>query len=81
MHNTGHTDAAIAADIARTFIYDAADRIHHAGKTAINSFAEGDEQRMMLMGIKRFTRTEPYNAKGARRRIAAKLLERRHFFF
>lgn len=81
MQKSGHADAGIAADITRTFIYDAADRIHHAGKTAVNSFADGDEQRMMLMGVKRFTRTEPYNAKDARRRIAAKLLEKGHFFF
>ncbi len=81
MQKSGHADAGIAADITRTFIYDAADRILHAGKTAVNSFADGDEQRMMLMGVKRFTRTEPYNAKDARRRIAAKLLEKGHFFF
>lgn len=54
----------------RTFINDAADRINLAGKTAINSFAEGDEARMMLMGIKRFTKVAPFNTKDARRAIA-----------
>ncbi|MEP6724351.1 MAG: acyl-CoA dehydrogenase family protein, partial [Bacteroidota bacterium] len=34
-------------DITRTYIYDAADKINKFGKDAINSFAEGDEQRMM----------------------------------
>jgi len=61
-------------DIMGTFITDAADRINKAGKDAINSFAEGDEQRMMLLGLKRFTKAEPFNVKDARRRIAAKLL-------
>jgi alkylation response protein AidB-like acyl-CoA dehydrogenase len=61
-------------DIVRTYIADAADRINKAGKDAINGFAEGDEQRMMLLGLKRFTKTEPFNVKDARRRIAAKLL-------
>ena len=39
-----HGEAAIAvqADIARTYIYDAADAINKAGKDALNSFAEGD---------------------------------------
>jgi alkylation response protein AidB-like acyl-CoA dehydrogenase len=81
MANSGHENASFAADAARTFIYDAADRINHAGKTAINSFAQGDEQRMMLMGVKRFTKTESFNTKEARRRIAVKLVEAEHYFF
>ncbi len=80
MVSTGHEEAGVATDIAKTFIYDAADRINHAGKTAINSFAEGDEQRMMLMGMKRFTKTEPVNTKDTRRRIAARLLEKGAYF-
>ncbi len=74
MTSIGHPNAAIATDIARIFIYDAADRINHSGKTAINNFATGDMQRMMLLGIKRFTKVQPFNTKDARRRIAARLL-------
>jgi hypothetical protein len=59
--------------MARTFLYDAADRIHKHGKDAINAFASGDEQRMMLLGIKRFTKLAPFNSKDARRRIAEKI--------
>ena len=80
MAATSHPEAAVAGDIARTFIYDAADRINAAGKAAINSFAEGDDQRMMLMGIKRFTKQENYNTKDARRRIAARLSEKGAYF-
>jgi len=61
-------------DIVRTYMYDAADRINKYGKDAINAFAEGDEQRMMLLGLKRFTKAEPFNSKDARRNIANKLL-------
>lgn len=81
MKNSGHENADTALDIARTFIYDAADRINHAGKAAINSFADGDEQRMMLMGLKRFTKTDSFNTKEARRRIAAKLIDAEHYIF
>jgi len=81
MKNMGHANAELAVDVARTFIYDAADRINQAGKNAVNSFAEGDEQRMMLLGVKRFTKSESYNAKDARRRIAAKLIEEGKYFF
>ena len=73
----GEASCSIELDIARIFIYDAADKINKAGKEAINSFASGDEQRMMLLGIKRFTKVSPFNAKDARRRIAASLLQGR----
>lgn len=61
-------------DIMRTYLYDAADNVNKAGKDAINSFADGDEQRMILMGLKRFTKAEPFNCKEARRRIADKMI-------
>lgn len=68
-------------DIMRVYLNDAADRINKNGKEAINSFASGDEQRMMLMGLKRFTKTEPFNAKDARRRVAAKLISENKYCY
>jgi alkylation response protein AidB-like acyl-CoA dehydrogenase len=70
-------EAACEAQIAivKTFFYDAADKIDKAGKDALNSFAEGDELRMMLMGLKRFTKTEAFNPKAARQKIAEKIIE------
>ena len=68
-------------DGKQLFINDAADRINKSGKDALNSFAEGDELRMMLMGMKRFTKVEPYNTKEARRRIAAELIESNGYCF
>jgi alkylation response protein AidB-like acyl-CoA dehydrogenase len=70
----GETAAALELDMMRCFLYDAADAINKAGKDAVNSFAEGDEQRMMLLGLKRFTKVEPFNSKAARRRIADRLI-------
>ncbi len=70
-------EAACEAQIAmvKTFFYDAADKIDKAGKDALNSFAEGDELKMMLMGLKRFTKTETFNPKAARQKIAEKIIE------
>jgi alkylation response protein AidB-like acyl-CoA dehydrogenase len=70
----GEAATAFELDIIRTFLYDAADRIHKSGKDAINAFADGDEQRMMLLGLKRFTKVDPFNSKDARRRIADRLI-------
>jgi alkylation response protein AidB-like acyl-CoA dehydrogenase len=70
----GEAAAAFELDIMRTFLYDAADRINKSGKDAINAFAEGDEQRMMLLGLKRFTKVDPFDSKSARRRIADRLI-------
>ena len=81
MKGNSNPNADIAIDIARTFIYDAADRINNAGRNAINGFATGDEQRMMLMGVKRFTKSDSFNTKDARRRIAAKVIETEKYFF
>jgi alkylation response protein AidB-like acyl-CoA dehydrogenase len=69
----GEANCGFELDVARTYLYDAADRINKSGKDAINAFAAGDEQRMMLLGLKRFTKVAPFNTKDARRRIAAKL--------
>ncbi|RYY54995.1 MAG: acyl-CoA dehydrogenase [Chitinophagaceae bacterium] len=70
----GEEASGLYLDIMRTYLYDAADAVNKAGKDAINAFAEGDEQRMILMGLKRFTKAEPFNTKDARRRIADKAI-------
>lgn len=67
--------------IVKTYFFDTADRINKAGKDALVSFAEGDELRMMLMGLKRFTKTEPYNVKEARQLIAQKLIDANQYCF
>ena len=65
----------VYVDVLKVFFNDAMNRINVAGKDALQSYAEGDELRIMLMGLKRFTKYEPVNVKTARRKIAAKVLE------
>ncbi|MFM7511151.1 MAG: acyl-CoA dehydrogenase family protein [Bacteroidota bacterium] len=76
-------EAAVSGqlNILRTYLYDAADRVNKYGKDAINGFAEGEEGRMILLGLKRFTKADPFNAKAARRQIADQLLEQGHYCF
>ena len=70
----GEATTALQIDMMRCYLNDAVDKVNKAGKEAINAFAEGDEQRMMLLGLKRFTKSEPFNSKDARRRVADKLI-------
>ncbi len=71
----GEEKTRLAVDIVRTYLYDAADQVNKHGKDALNAFGSGDELRMMLLGLKRFTKADPFNSKEARRRIAAKLID------
>ena len=48
---------------------------------AIMSFTKGDEQKMLLMGLKRFTKYENANTKELRREIAASLISQGKYFF
>jgi alkylation response protein AidB-like acyl-CoA dehydrogenase len=75
VEKTGEENNKVTLAMLHVYLNDAVDALAKAGKEAINSFAEGDEQKMMLLGLKRFTKTAPFNAKDARRLIAAKLIE------
>jgi len=46
--------------MAKLYLYHAVDIVEEKGKESIISFAEGDEQRMLLMGLKRFTKYVNY---------------------
>ncbi len=70
----GEAATQLYQDMMRIYLYDAADKVNKSGKDAINAFADGDEQRMILMGLKRFTKAEAFNSKDARRRIADKMI-------
>ena len=60
--------------MAKLYLYNAVDIVVQKGKEAIVSFADGDEQRMMLMGLKRFTKyTNQPNVVDLRTQIADKV--------
>lgn len=60
----------------KTLIYDFADTLNKSAKDALSSFAGEDELRMMLMGVKRYTKTEVLNVKATRQLIAKAMIER-----
>jgi hypothetical protein len=77
----GEGAAEMEIAILKTYVSDAMERVNLHGKHALQSFAEGDELRMMLMGLKRFTKLDPFNTKAARRMIAAKVSEEQRYCF
>ncbi len=68
--------------MSKLYLYNAVDTVIKNGKEAIISMAEGDEQRMMLMGLKRFTKyTNQPNVVELRNTIADKLKAENKYCF
>jgi hypothetical protein len=72
---------AVYKEMLDVYMYDIAHKIHKIGEDGVNSFATGDEQAAMLMGMKRFTKVAPVNVMQARRSIADKLIEDNQYKF
>ena len=68
-------------DMTQIYINEAIEKINLYGKHAITAFADGDELKMLLLGLKRFTKLEPVNTVKLRRSIADKLIEANSFCF
>ncbi|MCL6460848.1 MAG: acyl-CoA dehydrogenase family protein [Flavobacterium micromati] len=68
--------------MAKLYLYKAVDIVNQKGKESIISFAEGDEQRMMLMGLRRFTKyTNMPNVVALRETITSKLVAENDYCF
>ncbi len=62
--------------MAQVYLAEAVDKITAAAKEAIGSFTKGDEQKVMLMGLKRFTKMDLVDTKTLRRAIADYMIEK-----
>lgn len=76
-------EAAVSAQIAMAQVYlaEAVDKVWLAGKEAIAAFANDDDLTMLMMGLKRFTKSPVVNVAKLRREIAAELIERERYCF
>ncbi len=77
----GEAAVSLQKDIATVYLHNAVAQVAVSGREAISAYAEGDELRVMLMGLKRFTKIEPFNTKDARRRIADAVLAENKYIF
>lgn len=73
-----HFDAeSVQAAMAKLNLYHAVEAITLAAKEGIISFAEGDEQRMMLSGLRRFTKYTNFpNVVALTEKVAAHYIEK-----
>ncbi|PIA79691.1 acyl-CoA dehydrogenase [Gaetbulibacter sp. 4G1] len=56
----GEESQSVQIAMSKLYLYNAINIVEDKGKESIISFAEGDEQRMLLMGLKRFTKYQNY---------------------
>jgi alkylation response protein AidB-like acyl-CoA dehydrogenase len=82
VNSKGEDKAVEQIAMAKLYLYHAVDIVAQKGKESIISFAEGDEQRMMLMGLRRFTKyVNMPNVVGLRETITSKLVAENEYCF
>lgn len=81
VHIKGEEGSKGQLNIARIYLQETVDKVYLSGKEALNSFAEGDELKMMLVGLRRFTKVEPFNIKEARQNVAKLLIDANKYCF
>ena len=77
----GEDACKLHAEMTKVYVWEAGEKMHTAGKEALLAFGEGDELRMMLIGLKRFTKVAPFNLKESRRAVAAAIIEKNEYCF
>jgi len=76
---TGEAANELFIDLTKTYLTHAVKVVKNAGDEAVACFTEGDELKVMMMGMKRFTKMDPYNMKNMRRAIATEVVEKNAF--
>ncbi|HLA56547.1 MAG TPA: acyl-CoA dehydrogenase family protein [Flavobacterium sp.] len=80
--NKGQENVKEQIAMAQLYLYKATDIVNSKGKEGIASFTEGDEQRMLMMGLRRFTKYANIpNVVELRETIAQKLISENHYSF
>jgi hypothetical protein len=78
----GEDAAGRYADMAGVFCNDAIQRVEMKARNTIAAMTEGDETRMLLTALKRFTKNNsPINTIAARQRIADALIQANTYVF
>ncbi len=76
IHLKGESEAMTHVNMTKVYFHHAIDIIHRAAKEAIAGFVKEDEQKMMLTGLKRYTKATLENTTALRRQIADHIIEK-----
>ena len=75
----GEEASELYVSMTKLYMHEAIQKIKNHGDEAVACFTEGDELKVMMMGMKRFTKFNPVNTKELRRSIAAKMVAENKF--
>lgn len=77
----GESVDGIKAKLATLYLQLAVNKLEEKGREAISCFVKGDEMRVLLMGLKRFTKHEPVNQRDLRHEIADHMIEKNDYAY
>ena len=75
----GEAGSKLFYDMTKLYMHEAIQKIKNHGDEAVACFTDGDELKVMMMGMKRFTKYNPVNTKTLRRSIAEKMVAENKF--
>ncbi|WP_338762151.1 acyl-CoA dehydrogenase family protein [Bernardetia sp. ABR2-2B] len=77
----GESADGVKAKLAKLYLQLAVNKLEAKGREAISCFVKGDEMRVLLMGLKRFTKHEPINQRELRHEIADMMIEKNDYAY
>ncbi len=80
-NSKGEEAAKYFAEMTKVYVSDALEKVNIYGKHAVAAFAEGDELKLLQLGLKRYTKLDPVNTIKLRRSIANKMIEEDKYCF
>ncbi|MEP4535033.1 MAG: acyl-CoA dehydrogenase family protein [Cyclobacteriaceae bacterium] len=75
----GEEGAKLYADMTALYMHEAIQKIRNHGDEAVACITDGDELKVMLMGMKRFTKANPVNTRNLRAAIAERMIAENKF--
>lgn len=82
VEKNGKDEAKYQIAMSQLYLYYAVEKVNEKAKKGIISFAEGDEQKMMLMGLKRYTKYDNYpNIIALQEMVAKKVVDENTYPF
>ncbi len=75
----GDEGSKIYQNMAKLYLHEAVIKVKNHGDEAVACFTTSDELKVMLMGMKRFTKMNPINTRDLRQSIADKMIAENKF--